>query len=160
MGSEPVSKLAVYINSLLNMGYSFFGMDAPESLARELDECRLYRNDRYDEELIYNKLYGLNYAAFTCRYPGHDVPLPAPYKYQRAHEMVNYTCSGSMHRGHYQIAKWMPEMSQRLACFLYQCEEGHIPNTELFKALKELERRLNFFIVQNMTAWTNQRWGE
>lgn len=48
---------------------------------------------------------------------------------------------------------------KQMQCFLYQCAEGDVPETELYKAVKEYERRLASQIISNMAEWKQAPWG-
>jgi hypothetical protein len=165
MNAEPIAKIATYTAALLNMGYNFFGMSAPESLHHALSGCR-DKYGYYSDELIYNALYQLNIDAVNGRYhENYTLDSMEKYKPVTAYKKPEYTSTYNpetrrYNGGHYQIDKWMLEMSNRLACFCYQCDEDATYKSDLFLAMRDLERCLNTFIVHNMNAWNNHKWGE
>ena len=153
MNAEPIAKIATYTAALLNMGYNFFGMEAPTSLYFALSDC-CDKHKYYDEEKIYNALYQLNIDAVNGKYKEHTtIDSMEKFKPVTAYKRPVYS-------KHYKVDKWMLEMSKRLACFCYQCDEDATYQSDLFLAMRELERRLNTFIVHNMDAWQNAQWGE
>lgn len=153
MKAEAISKIANYTEALLNMGYNFFGMEAPDSLYMALSDCRDYAGF-YDSKLIYKRLLSLNLAAYSGRY-GRDSDLQ---------ELDGYKSISAFSRPvycyHYKIDRWMLEMSKRLSCYNYQCAEDATRKDDLHLAMRELEKCLNYFIVQNMAAWQTSKWGE
>ena len=46
-----------------------------------------------------------------------------------------------------------------LSCFLYQCSEGNVPETKLFKALEHVKAAIANSIVSNLPAYENAKWG-
>lgn len=155
MGKEPLCKLASYTADLLNMGFNFFGMEAPKSLYLALADCS-DGHGFFDESKIYNELLQLNIDAVNGRYKDEFYQLADFEKFSpaTAHRRPKYR------KQHYTINKWMLEMSKRLACFNYQTEEDATSEKPLRKSMIELERALNAFIVHNMQAWQDAQWGE
>ena len=152
MKPEAISKIATYTAALLNMGYNYFGMEQPDELAAALHDCRdIY--GLYDSKKVYEKLYALNLEAYNGRYSENNDYIP-PYKGLIAYKKPEYK------DGHYKVDKWMLEMSNRLSCFRYQCCEDATYGTDLYNAIGKLIDRLNSYIVQNMKAWHDAKWGE
>jgi len=46
-----------------------------------------------------------------------------------------------------------------LHCFLYQCSEGNIPETELYKTLKTISHRIKDAIIAEIPAYNKAEWG-
>ena len=72
MNKEPLAALANAVEARLNCDYSYWGFGAPDSLYRELNDCKTSRT--YFAEAIYKKLYALNIRAYNGRYSGHEEP--------------------------------------------------------------------------------------
>lgn len=72
MKSEPLAALANAVETRLNCGYDFWGFEAPDSLYRELRDCKPLH--LYYSTPIYRKLYALNVRAYNGRYEGHEEP--------------------------------------------------------------------------------------
>ena len=47
-----------------------------------------------------------------------------------------------------------------IQCYLYQCYEGNVPETPLFKVLKKLEKEVACYIVENQPEYEEAQWGE
>ena len=129
MAPEPLRKLATYISDLLNMGFNYFGMEAPRSLYAALLECR-DKHGFFDESKIYNELLQLNIDAVNGRYKENSqISEFEKFKPAIAHNRPVYK------NQHYTIEKWMLEMSKRLACYNYQCAEDATDERPLHKSL-------------------------
>lgn len=155
MGSGPLAALADYIAAQLNMGFNFFGIEAPESIYRALcDDC--YIAGRYDEEAIYRKLHSLNMRAYVGRYSRYDEPVefiaPEPYKPHTAYARPEYRDE------HYIVATWHYHMAQRLHFIVYQCAEDATVNDPLYLALKTFSHVFDGFIVRNNEEYVAHRW--
>lgn len=46
-----------------------------------------------------------------------------------------------------------------LACFLYQCSEGNVPDMALFKGLEEYRRILEHYVVESLPEYKEAEWG-
>lgn len=162
MRSDTLAALAEYTASLLNMGFDYFGMSAPESLFEALKDCA----DRYhffSEEKIYAKLYELNHDAYKGRYA--EAPhvlslLPAampPYRANRQYDRSEYIGG---EQGHWELSAWHYQMFSRLDCFLYQCNESPTYKAPLYLAMIELRRAFALFIVRNNIGYASHPWGK
>jgi len=52
-----------------------------------------------------------------------------------------------------QVAVGAIQASKSLACLIYQCSEGDVPDTELFKLLEQVEGEINGRIVRALPEW-------
>ena len=46
-----------------------------------------------------------------------------------------------------------------LSCFLYQCMEGKIEKTKLYRQMREIQTELGFKILKNLKEYENAEWG-
>lgn len=46
-----------------------------------------------------------------------------------------------------------------LKCLLYQCAEGNIPNTKLYREFREMEKRISDFIIYKLPDFEKAEWG-
>ena len=51
------------------------------------------------------------------------------------------------------------EILKAIRCFLYQCAEGDVPETELYKAVEALSNDLAYDIINEMPEYENAVWG-
>ena len=154
MQPESIRDLACFINSVVRSGYNMHGFEAPPLLKKEFPatSSRSVQN-------TYEKLYELNAEAAHFRYPKEKKnkvipPMPSGDFYVRPE--IGASLYGGVFRKptdkHYQILK-------RLNCFIYQCNEGKVPESDTFKALKGLERQLMVMIVSSNEAYQRAEWG-
>ena len=151
---ESIRDLACFINSVVTSGYNMHGFEAPELLKKEFPA-----RSRHSVRDTYEKLYELNAEAMHFRYPASMKdkvipPMPEGEFYVRPE--IGASLHGGIFRKptdkHYQILK-------RLNCFLYQCDEGNVPESDAYKALKGLERQLMVMIVSSNEAYQRAEWG-
>ena len=155
MNAKPLASIADFIASLLNYGYNSFGMEAPKSMYDSLKYCK----DKwgiYQAEQIYDKLHELNVMAYNGRYgrehEGEEYFEPyAPNPPMQRRECENH---------HEKVMPWHIQMEHRLAFLTYQLCEDATCDTPLYKAMIDLEHRLDAFIVHNSDEWQSLRWGE
>lgn len=72
MNPEPLAALANAVETRLNCDFNYWGFEAPDSLYRELEDCKT--SFTYFAEDIYRKLYALNIRAYNGRYADHEEP--------------------------------------------------------------------------------------
>lgn len=157
MNPEPLAALANAVETRLNCDFNYWGFEAPDSLYRELEDCKT--SFTYFAEDIYRKLYALNIRAYNGRYADHEEPEDeeAPSidvsKYI-VHHPPEYREHGFDARPwHYQLAKL-------LDFWLYQTAEDATVNDPLRLAMKEFRDGLYQFIVLNSPEYFNVPWGE
>lgn len=46
-----------------------------------------------------------------------------------------------------------------LSCFLYQCAEGNVPNSKLFKEMRLEEEKLMWGIIDALPEYSKAKWG-
>lgn len=146
MKPEPLAALANAVETRLNCDYSYWGFGAPDSLYRELNDCKISRT--YFAEAIYKKLYALNIRAYNGRYSGHEEPAgeEAPIidgsKYI-VHRRPEYREHG------FAVQAWHYHLAKLLDFWLYQTLEDATHNDPLRLAMVEFQRDLYTFIVTN-----------
>lgn len=157
MDPRALAVLAEGVEKTLNMGYSYMGMDALESLRDALKDCA----DRYgffSRSKIFARLYALNYAAFADRYDGRhlegiDETPAAPDIPDQLHRVEYADGRHTIEPLHYRFAKL-------IECYLYQCEEGQTPSDPLYKGMEDFRRVWFGFIVRNAAEYAAAPWGE
>lgn len=156
MSPAPLATLADYLEAQLNMGYDFFGMEAPAELRRALDVCADHAGFMDGHE-IFGQLYSLNFRAYSGRYGHENEPAEIPhipdYRPVRGYSRPEY----SAHSFH--VAPWHYEMSKRIDCFIYQCSEDVNRDSELLAGMIALQQVLRAFIVQHIPEYLAHPWG-
>ena len=155
MNPEPLAALANAVETRLNCDYSYWGFEAPDSLYRELDDCKT--SCTYFAEAIYKKLYALNIRAYNGRCSGHEEPAgeEAPIidgsKYI-VHRRPEYREHG------FSVRAWHYHLTKLLDFWLYQTLEDATRNDPLRLAMVEFQRALYTFIVTNSTEYADVQW--
>ena len=91
----------------------------------------------YWQEKLADALFELNCEALHQRYGDKEFPL---FQYQPIH------------------TRSLVEVYKSLQCFLYQCSEGNVPDTKLFKFMEEFSYRLAHRIVMHLPAYEKAEW--
>jgi hypothetical protein len=87
----------------------------------------------------------LNTAALEDRYGKEDADKATPhdpYEYKTPRKTVSPI-----------------QLLKSIACFLYQCSEGAVPNHPLYKFMSELRGDLAEKIVSDLPEWNDAEWG-
>lgn len=156
MNAEPLAALANAIETRLNIGYDFWGFDAPDSLYRELMDCKT--SCTYYAEPIYRKLYALNVRAYNGRYPSHEEPTDeeAPTINVNAYTITRRP----EYRAHtFAVQPWHYQLAKLLDCYLYQTAEDATYKDPLRLAIKEFRDGLCEFIMTHNPQYITLPWG-
>ncbi len=103
--------------------------------------------DNYDKDsdLAYqdfgNKLFELNQKAVMARYPEDKTNYAQIHKFEWKDRSVSDL-----------------QFLKSVQCLMYQCSEGDVPNTELYKWLEVLERCLMAHIINKMPEYNQAAW--
>lgn len=157
MSPKPLAALANAVETRLNCGYSYWGFEAPDSLYRELNDCKT--SCTYFAEQIYKKLYAVNIRAYNGHYASHEGPTDeeAPdidvSKYS-VHQPPEYREHG------FAVCPWHYQLAKLLDFWLYQTAEDATYKDPLRLAMREFRDNLYSFIVTNSPQYVDVRWGE
>jgi hypothetical protein len=88
----------------------------------------------------------LNIAAVESRYPNSDGKLPGK---------LDENCY--VHRE--ITAPRLIAFHKALGCFMYQCSEGSIPDSELYKIMDNTHIRSAFEIIHELPEYSAAEWG-
>lgn len=163
MNPEPLAAIANAVETRLNVGYDYWGFEAPDSLYRELADCKT--SCTYFAEPIYRRLYLVNVRAYNGRYASHEEPADeeAPEvdvgKYSVTHR-PEYQNRGDGNGTTFAALPWHYQLAKLLDCWLYQTAEDATMNDPLRLAVQEFRDSLYHFIVQHSPEYTAGRWGE
>lgn len=94
-------------------------------------------------------LYALNGRAIVARYGERDdmlAGIPAPYQFRY----------GSCRRTDRQT--FLCHLHKAIACLVYQCAEGDVPEEPLYGELEALQHHLAEAIVSALPAWEKAAW--
>ena len=90
-------------------------------------------------DVLGRKLFRLNAAALKARYPG-EPHVPPTFNYRPLGAVAAH------------------EHFQALSCLLYQCGEGDVYKTEIYKALDELRTRIALRIAADAARAADTPW--
>lgn len=103
--------------------------------------------DIRDKDGLCLKLFELNVQAVKERYGDEDFStMPGP----KGMRPENYRFK-FLHSDHVQVFK-------SLQCLIYQCSEGNVPETKLYRFLSELENTLARAIVSALPEYDKAEW--
>jgi len=124
------------INSIASFLYR--DLDA-DHIKRKLATLNIALQDELGEEM-----YRLNLAAVDVRYGDYSAGAMG------ACSKVDYTfapvCAGKV------------PVIKALACWLYQCSEGQVPETELYKIMRQYQGELAMSIIRESPEWAAAEW--
>jgi hypothetical protein len=122
-----------------------------DTLARAACDTFTLERDDVEDGVLGEALRTLNVAAVLQRYPDCSVErgdLPGP------HPFLPYRYAPILAGGGSKV-----QALKSLRCLLYQCSEGTIPETPLYKALDDLSSRWALEIVEKLPEYDRARWG-
>lgn len=154
MKPKPVSEIADFIACVLNNGFNYFGFEGNNHLVCALSQCRT--SMFYSENIIYKLLSELNVKAVCANDEKVNVVWEEYKKYPPVYHPHHY----DVKEEHFCIEHWHYELLKKLDCFLYQCDENSVINTELFIGVSKLRDTLSNFIVTNNPTYASIKWGE
>ncbi len=86
-------------------------------------------------------MFSLNVEAVRQRYPGETGEAFRPLNFQHRHEL----CSTM-------------QAYKSLACWLYQCAEGNVPETPLYRAMQRVKWSIADHIICELPAYNKAEW--
>lgn len=97
----------------------------------------------HDPSDIGQALWDMNESAVRQRYPGEGNDLPGSEITEYRHRKGYYNNLQQIHA---------------LQCLLYQCSEGNVPETPLFKATTLVAGEIALHVVRNLPAYDKLAW--
>lgn len=142
VGTESLSMITDVISRYLLVGFDAFGFEFPKEIET------LFRGE--SDERIFNGLAGTNLSALEARYGQKGAAEMYDGKdYEEGHDI--WKSGGGVQAWHYQLLK-------SLHCYLYQCSEGDVYNTPIYKAIEKLSERLTEYIVFHLPEYKEAEW--
>lgn len=104
---------------------------------------------------VYNALSEMNCNALNQRYMHDDKAEPEqfPKNYNR------FEIAGNYKDGAFEIPTSYYQLLKSIDCYMYQCSEGNVPNSALYKAVEDIRATLVNWIIRNTVAYNNAYWG-
>jgi len=99
-------------------------------------------SDKWDEKLA-NAIFQLNCDGVNARYGNGEAEKfrPLNFSYQPEHDFS------------------LVQVIKSLQCWLYQCCEGEVRQTKLYRFFEEVENHLALKIVMELPEYTKAEWG-
>jgi hypothetical protein len=152
MNSDTTAMLADQIINLVEHNrISRRGSDThikPTDKNTIIDACRKWNQKRevpfvypVNEIVLYEVMEDMNAQALFERYGDDKSECVSPYQ------------------GTIRQAKNLPEIYKALNCYLYQCSEGNVPESDLYKALRSICNTLAHCIVNDLPEYQTAVWG-
>lgn len=110
-----------------------------EHLKKLVNDCGYFVDDDKACKKFGQALLNMNIKAVSYRY---DEKSPAQeFEYKDLHNVSIFQALKSLH------------------CLIYQCDEGDIPEMELFKLLKKIKAIISSDIIDSLPSYTKAEWG-
>lgn len=157
MKPEALAALANAVETRLNIGYDFWGFEAPDSLYDVLRDCK--RSYTYFAEEIYHRLYAVNVRAYNGRYARHEEPADEEAPAINVNDYIVHR--PPEYREHsFAVLPWHYRLAKLIDCWLYQTAEDATYKDPLRLAMQEFRDGLYHFIVQHRPEYRDAQWGE
>ena len=142
VGTESLSMITDIISRYLVGGFNSFGFEFPREIVT------LFEGE--SDERIFNALAGTNLDALEQRYSKETAAEMFDGKgYEEGHDI--WQPRDGVQPWHYQLLK-------SLNCYMYQCSEGNVPDSPIYKAMEKLVISLTVFIACNQEEYKNAEW--
>lgn len=145
VGCESLSMMTDLIVRFGAAGFNSFGFNFP----RELMDCFHGKDGWQSEDEIFAQLRQMNVDALKECYPDdYD-------------EMINdkgYRSGYDIWEPRNGVLPWHYQFLKSLDCYVYQCSEGNVPDTDLYKGMVALQDRLVGFIARNQPEYEQAEW--
>lgn len=143
VGTESLSMLTDIISRYLVGGFNSFGFDFPREIVT------LFEGE--SDERIFSGLAGTNLDALEQRYSKETAAEMFDGKgYEEGHDIWQAREDG--------IQPWHYQLFKSLNCYIYQCSEGNVPDSPIYKAMDELATRVGLFIARKQSEYEEAEW--
>lgn len=95
-------------------------------------------------------LYAMNCDGVNARY-NEAQTYGKDYVFDIKYEVMKRDYRGALLTAHHM---------KQVGCLLYQCSEGNVPETALFKELESIEGNIAKMIVSRLPEYDNAAWGD
>lgn len=142
VGTESLSMITDIISRYLVGGFNSFGFEFPREI------MTLFEGE--SDKTIFNALAGTNLNALEQRYSKETAAEMFDGKdYEDGHDI--WEPRNGVQPWHYQLLK-------SLKCYIYQCSEGNVPDSPIYKAIDKLIDNLAMFIACNQQEYEDAEW--
>ena len=143
VGTESLSMITDIISRYLIAGFNSFGFEFPREIVTLFDG--------ESDTRIFDALAGTNLNALKQRYDEKTAAEMFDGKsYEHGHDIWKPREDG--------IQPWHYQLLKSLQCYVYQCSEGTVPDTPIYKAIDALSTRLAIFIACHQKEYEDAEW--
>ena len=150
MDARATAALALTVEEVLNMGFNYFGFDAPPALFEALEDCKDPAGF-YQAKPIFARLYALNIRAYAGRY--HEEADTTPPDVDFTGLKISQPPEANT------VKPWHYRWLKLVDCYIYQVEEDATARDPLALAMQDLSRVLSRFIATNSDEYAAAPWG-
>ena len=104
---------------------------------------------------VYAALSEMNCNALNQRYIHDDKAEPEQFPKDYNH----FEVARNYRDGAFEIPISYYQLSKSIDCYLYQCSEGNVPESALYKAIQSIRNTLANWIIRNTIAYNAANWG-
>lgn len=142
VGTESLSMMTDIIRRYLVAGYNSFGFEFPSEIKT------LFEGE--SDKRIFDALAGTNLDALEQRYDKETAAEMFDGKgYEEWHDI--WEPRNGVRPWHYQLLK-------SLNCYIYQCSEGNVPDSPIYKAMEKLSISVAVFIACHQPEYEEAEW--
>jgi hypothetical protein len=153
---ETVSKVSNFISRFLNQGFNSFGFAPTKAVFDGFNDCTIC--GFYNSDLIYKKLYELNFAAYNGRYLEGQEEKPEEIEIFYKNQNIDIWENRVYKNGFENVQPWHFEIYKHIQFLHYQLCEDATQEHATRKALQELEIILARFIVSTTAEYNAIQW--
>ena len=163
MKAESIATIADFISSVIRLEWNYVHMafDGDEVWKILYDVCKhdANYNNRISEvtniKAVYNALSEMNCNALNQRYIHDDKAEPE----QLPKDYNHFEVAGNYKDGAFEIPISYYQLLKSIDCYLYQCSEGNVPESALYKAVEDIRAMFANWIIRNTIAYNAANWG-
>lgn len=140
VGNGMLSMLTDIIVRYNASGFNSFGFDLPDLS---------YLGTREDD--VFDALRQMNVDALKARYDDYEEMID-DHGYETTHDIWQPRDINEV------VKPWHYQLLKSLQCYIYQCSEGDIPDTKLYKDMDVMIQRLCKFIACRQKEYEEAKW--
>ena len=142
VGTESLSMITDIISRYLVGGFNSFGFEFPNEIKT------LFEGE--SDKRIFDALAGTNLNALAQRY---NVETAA-----EMYDGKDYEDGHDIWKPRNGVQPWHYQLLKSLQCYIYQCSEGNVPDSPIYKTIDKLTVKLAMFIACNQKEYKDAEW--
>lgn len=142
VGNKSLSMITDIIVRYLDDGWNSFGFYLPSELTDMFDGK--------SEAEIFAALRQMNIDALEAKYSDNAAELYDDEGYEEGNDIWQPR--------EYGVDYWHFQLLKSVQCYVYQCSEGRVPETELYKGMHKLENAIAMYIACGQPEYGKAEW--